>query len=93
MRSSVVNLAYNLAKLAEPNNPKFSEGDIIRQLDRIQFGGSREVFAASLDRILKDEKLRLDGTLEGLGVTGSPKINQKKKKEKETNILDPLGIL
>ena len=93
MRSSVVNLAYNLAKLAEPNNPKFSEGDIIRQLDRIQFGGSREVFAASLDRILKDEKLRLDGTLEGLGVTESPKINQKKKKEKETNIFDPLGIL
>ena len=93
MRSSVVNLAYNLAKLAEPNNPKFSEGDIIRQLDRIQFGGSREVFAASLDRILKDEKLRLDGTLEGLGVTESPKINKKKKKEKETNIFDPLGIL
>ena len=83
MRSSVVNLAYNLAKLAEPNNPKFSEGDIIRQLDRIQFGGSREVFAASLDRILKDEKLRLDGTLEGLGVTESPKINQKKKKKKK----------
>ena len=93
MRSSVVNLAYNLAKLAEPNNPKFSEGDIIRQLDRINFGGSRDVFAASLQRILQDEKIRLDGTLEGLGVTESPKINKKKKKKDEIDILDPFGIL
>lgn len=93
MRSSVVNLAYNLAKLAEPNNPKFSEGDIIRQLDRINFGGSRDVFAASLQRILQDEKIRLDGTLEGLGVTESPKINKKKKKKDEIDILDPIGLL
>ena len=93
MRSSVVNLAYNLAKLAEPNNPKFSEGDIIRQLDRINFGGSRDVFAASLQRILQDEKIRLDGTLEGLGVTESPKINKKKKTKDEIDILDPIGLL
>ena len=93
MRSSVVNLAYNLAKLAEPNNPKFSEGDIIRQLDRINFGGSRDVFAASLQRILQDEKIRLDGTLKGLGVTESPKINKKKKKKDEIDILDPIDIL
>jgi hypothetical protein len=37
MKSSVINLGYALAKIAEPDNPRLSEGDIIRQLNRINF--------------------------------------------------------
>jgi len=67
MRSSVISLAYALARIAEPNNPKYSEGDIIRQLDRINFGGSRNVFLASLNQILKEEGIRANATIKGLG--------------------------
>ena len=39
----MTNLAYVLASIAEPNNPKYSEGDIIRQFDRIGFNsGSKK---------------------------------------------------
>ena len=43
------------------------EGDIIRQLDRINFGGSRNVFLASLDQVLKEEGIRASATIKGLG--------------------------
>lgn len=56
VKSSMTNLAYVLASIAEPNNPKYSEGDIIRQFDRIGFNsGSRDQIVASLDQVLKDE--------------------------------------
>ena len=58
LKSSVINLSYTLAKIAEPGNPKFSEGDILRQMKRIGVGGSREQFIASLDQVYKDEFLR-----------------------------------
>ena len=52
----MTNLAYVLASIAEPNNPKYSEGDIIRQFNRIGFNsGSRDQIVASLDQVLKDE--------------------------------------
>ena len=38
MKASVINLGYALAKIAEPDNPRLSEGDIIRQLERLKFG-------------------------------------------------------
>jgi hypothetical protein len=56
VKSSMTNLAYVLASIAEPNNPKYSEGDIIRQFNRIGFNsGSRDQIVASLDQVLKDE--------------------------------------
>ena len=66
MKGSVINLGYALAKIAEPNNPRLSEGDIIRQLNRINFGLSRKVFAASLDQILKEEGIRAVEEIEGM---------------------------
>jgi len=95
MKSSVTNLGYALAKIAEPNNPRLSEGDIIRQLGRINFGGSREVFSASLDQILKEEGIRAEATIKSLGGDVSifePK-KKKKKEEGKPEGYDPLGIL
>ena len=55
IRSSITNLAYVLAKIAEPGNPKYSEGDIKRQFDRIAWGGSRDQIVAGLQQVLEDE--------------------------------------
>ena len=56
IESSMTNLAYTLASIAEPGNPKYSEGDIQRQFDRIKFGsGSRDQIIAGLQQVLEDE--------------------------------------
>jgi len=82
MKGSAINLGYALAKIAEPDNPRLSEGDIIRQLNRINFGGSREVFAASLDQVLKEEGIRAKFEMKGLGGDLSL-FDEKEKKEKK----------
>ena len=91
MKGSVTNVGYALAKIAEPDNPRLSEGDIIRQLDRLNFGGSREVFAASLDQILKEEGIRAKAEMQSLGGDMSifdPQKNNKKKEKEQGDILD-----
>jgi len=91
MKSSVTNVGYALAKIAEPDNPRLSEGDIIRQLDRLNFGGSREVFAASLNQILKEEGIRAKAEMQSLGGDMSifdPQKNNKKKEKEQGDILD-----
>jgi hypothetical protein len=91
MKGSVTNVGYSLAKIAEPDNPRLSEGDIIRQLDRLNFGGSREVFAASLDQILKEEGIRAKAEMQSLGGDMSifdPQKNNKKKEKEQGDILD-----
>ena len=55
LKGSVTKLGYSLAKIEEPDNPRLSEGDVLRQLDRINFGGSRNQFVNSLQGILEDE--------------------------------------
>ena len=91
MKGSVINLGYALAKIAEPNNPRLSEGDILRQLNRINFGGSRDVFAASLDNILKEEGIRAKAEMEALG--GDISMFQKKKEDEDKkSAIDPLGL-
>ena len=82
MKGSAINLGYALAKIAEPDNPRLSEGDIIRQLNRINFGGSRKVFAASLDQVLKEEGIRAKFEMKGLGGDLSV-FDEKEKKEKK----------
>ena len=103
MKGSVINLAYQLAKIKEPGNPKLSEGDIIRQLDRLQFGASRDVFAAALNNVFDDEVIAAKGQITGYGLDPDKYFGIKKDK---TNIsgkkeivpggdqnYDPLGIL
>lgn len=108
IKSSVNNLAYILASIAEPGNPKFSEGDIKRQLDRINWGGSRNQITAGLTQILKDEYISAQTKFTNLAPNkdfgydineilggSSSVINSDKKKKKEGNQegYDPLGIL
>jgi len=68
MKSSVINLAYILAKIKEPLNPRLSEGDIIRQMNRISFGASRDVFAAGLNEIFEQEVIGARGQITGYGL-------------------------
>ena len=92
MKGSVINLGYALAKIAEPNNPRLSEGDILRQLNRINFGASRDVFAASLDNILKEEGIRAEAEIKALGGDISIFEKDKKEKDKQKSAIDPLNL-
>ena len=84
MKSSVINLAYMLAKIKEPGNPRLSEGDIIRQMDRIKFGASRDVFAAALNNIYEDEVIGARGQIEGYGLNPDDYFNVGKDTENTT---------
>lgn len=67
IKSSMTNLAYVLASIAEPGNPKYSEGDILRQFERIGFNsGSRDQIIAKLDQVLKDEYNRASSSYSAL---------------------------
>ena len=99
MKSSVTNLAYMLAKIKEPGNPKLSEGDIIRQMDRIKFGASRDVFAAGLTQIFEDELIGARGQIKGYDLdpddyfnTGKNDTNTSSGNPKAKGTNDPAGI-
>ena len=100
MKSSVINLAYMLAKIKEPGNPRLSEGDIIRQMDRIKFGQSRDVFVAALNNIFEDEVIGARGQIEGYGLNPDDYFNVGKDTKDATGTgqrgmektNDPAGI-
>jgi hypothetical protein len=100
LKSSVINLAYNLAKIKEPGNPRLSEGDIIRQLDRIKFGASRDVFIGALNQIYDDEVIGARGQITGYGLDPDDFFKVGKSKETTTKTgtktkdadNDPAGI-
>tara|TARA_R110000764_G_scaffold4447_1_gene18213 strand:- start:659 stop:1834 length:1176 start_codon:yes stop_codon:yes gene_type:complete len=87
MKGAVINLAYMLAKIKEPGNPRLSEGDIIRQMTRISFGASRDVFAKGLNEIFEQEVIGARGIITGYGLNPDdyfkPEKNKKKEKEEE----------
>ena len=100
MKGSVINLAYLLAKIKEPGNPRLSEGDIIRQLDRLKFGASKDVFAASLNNVFDDEVIGARGQIKGYGLNPDDFFNPKKSKKNKSGTEtksedvdnDPAGI-
>jgi hypothetical protein len=102
LKSSAVNLAYVLAKIAEPGNPKYSEGDIKRQMDRIGWGGSRDQIIAALQRVLEEEWTNASSKYKMLdpdGVFGfeNPEkkvaiINQFEENTTSINNDDPMGL-
>ena len=81
MKGSVINLAYLLAKIKEPGNPRLSEGDIIRQLDRLKFGASKDVFAATLNNVFDDEVIGAEGQIRGYDLNPDDFFNPKKSKK------------
>lgn len=96
VKSSIINLSYLLAKIAEPGNPKYSEGDIKRQLDRINWGGSRDQIMAGLQRILEEEYVTASAEFKKYNPEGDFGYDDPfkgiKKKQKEDEINDPFGI-
>ena len=84
MKGSVINLAYMLAKIKEPGNPRLSEGDVIRQMDRIKFGASRDVFAASLNEIFEQEKIGAIGQIEGYDLNPDDYFKPSKTSTEDT---------
>ena len=84
MKGAVINLAYALARIAEPGNPKLSEGDIIRQLNRIKYGGSRNTFAKSLAELLEQEKIRATETIKGFNLKPEDYLGISEKDETDT---------
>lgn len=98
VKSSIINLSYLLAKIAEPGNPKYSEGDIKRQLDRINWGGSRDQIMAGLQRILEEEYVTASAEFKKYNPEGDfgyddpmPGSRQIEKEEDEMNN-DPVKI-
>ena len=88
MKSSVINLGYALAKIAEPDNPRLSEGDIIRQLNRINFGSSRKVFSDSLNQILREELIRAQAEIKGRDLNPNDFLNILKQDKKQDKKID-----
>jgi hypothetical protein len=85
VRSSITNLAYVLAKIAEPGNPKYSEGDIKRQFDRIAWGGSRDQIVAGLQQVLEDEWRTASINYKRLNPKGDWGFNDPRKKSTTNN--------
>ena len=86
MKGSVINLAYLLAKIKEPGNPRLSEGDIIRQLDRLKFGASKDVFAATLNNVFDDEVIGARGQIKGYGLNPDDFFNTGKSKKTKSGL-------
>ena len=93
LKGSVTKLGYSLAKIEEPDNPRLSEGDVLRQLDRINFGGSRNQFVNSLQGILEDEFIAGKAKFNMLDPNGEwgfenprKKINQKDNQNQKNNL-------
>ena len=92
LKGSVTKLGYSLAKIEEPDNPRLSEGDVLRQLDRINFGGSRNQFVNSLQGILEDEFIAGKAKFNMLNPDGEwgfedPRKKSTKNKNKKDNPL------
>jgi len=94
LKGSTTKLGYSLAKIEEPDNPRLSEGDVLRQLDRINFGGSRNQFVNSLQGILEDEfiagkaKFKMLNPKGEWGFEDPRKKSTKNKKKKDNPLLD-----
>jgi len=85
LKGSVTKLGYSLAKIEEPDNPRLSEGDVLRQLDRINFGGSRNQFVNSLQGILEDEYISGQAKYKILNPKGKWGFDDPRKKSTKGN--------
>ena len=98
LKGSVTKLGYTLAKIEEPDNPRLSEGDVLRQLDRVNFSGSQNQFINSLQGILEDEYIASKAKFETLDPKGNfglepPNFKNQEDKNQKQIIDDPLGLL
>lgn len=92
VKSQYINFGYILARMKEPDNPRLSDADIARQLDRLSVGQSRNKQLAALDEILMTENR--EANIKYRTLTGGQdlpflsKEEKKKLKKDETNPFD-----
>ena len=94
---TIITLAYGLARIEEPNNPRFSEGDIIRQINRLGSSQSAEVFKSGIDEAISQSISKASGEYEVLTGTQMPDVgytglNKIESGTEEDNLDDPLGL-
>jgi hypothetical protein len=92
VKSQYINLAYIMARQKEPTNPRLSDADIARQLDRLSVGQSRQKQLAALDEVLITENKEAQRRYESLTGQKIPTIAEEDKKKKD-QVRDPLGLL
>jgi len=90
---TIITLAYGLAKIEEPDNPRFSEGDIIRQIDRLGSSQSKEVFAAGIDEAITQSINRANTTYNVYKGMDMPDVGYTGLNRLDTDTVnDPLGL-
>jgi len=92
VKSQYINLAYIMARQKEPTNPRLSDADIARQLDRLSVGQSRQKQLAALDEVLMTENKEAQRKYESLTGQKIPTFTEEDKKKKD-QVRDPLGLL
>ena len=92
-KSNIIALAYNLAKIEEPDNPRLSDGDIIRQMDRLGNSQSRETFASGIDETIKQSLERANVEYNVLKGADMPDVGYQGFNVIDTNtVSDPFGL-
>jgi hypothetical protein len=93
IKANLIRMGYTLARIAEPNNSRFSDRDLSVQLDSIGFGGSRDVAIAGMQEILDTEnkkaQIRYETYLPGQKLSF---YREKKKRKKGKDPLNPMGL-
>jgi hypothetical protein len=94
IKTNIINMAYLLARNAEPGNSRFSDKDIGLQIQRMGIGQSRNKAIAGLTEILTTENQNAQYRYETLNPGSelpSYKKQNKKKKEFGTDS-NPMGL-
>jgi hypothetical protein len=92
VKSQYINFGYILARMKEPDNPRLSDADIARQLDRLSVGQSRDKQLAALDEILMTENREANIKYKTLTGMDLPIFSEKEKKKLKKEETDPLGL-
>jgi hypothetical protein len=94
VKSNIINMAYLLARNAEPGNSRFSDKDIALQIQRMGIGQSRNKAIAGLSEILTTENQNAQYRYETLNPGAVlPSFKKQKKKKKEFGIdSNPMGL-
>jgi len=90
---TIITLAYGLARIEEPDNPRLAEGDIIRQIDRLGNSQSKEVFASSIDEAITQSINRANTTYNVYKGMDMPDVGYTGLNIIDTDTVnDPLGL-
>jgi len=95
VKSQLINLAYIMARQKEPDNPRLSDADITRQMDRLAVGGSREKLLAAIQEVLTTENTdanRRYKSLTGQDLFEAPPLKNQEGQQQRPRQKDPLNL-